>query len=318
MPAENGGLEALGSVSQRASVGNGARGLQCQRDSLGIFPARPGEVAGLPVGRRRYWRYLRLVPTHLFCSRALEPPRPHSQGTPLRPHGKRRQSWRGCEGVLFLPRLRANSFLHEDALQISSGRVPLRATAGREPPADAGRLRVRVAGHRHFQENRYFDVFVEYAKASADDLLVRITAWNRGPDAAPLDLLPTLWFRNTWSWGRHPERPRLWREPSRNDFSVIAAEGPEYSRRWLLAEGMPPLLFTENETNFQRLFGVENHSPYVKDGFHEYLIHGRQDAVNPAETGTKAAALYRLELPAGGSAVVRLRLSDQNPAVPSV
>jgi hypothetical protein len=169
-----------------------------------------------------------------------------------------------------------------------------------------------------FQENRYFDVFVEYAKASADDLLVRITAWNRGPDAAPLDLLPTLWFRNTWSWGRHPERPRLWREPSRNDFSVIAAEGPEYSRRWLLAEGMPPLLFTENETNFQRLFGVENHSPYVKDGFHEYLIHGRQDAVNPAETGTKAAALYRLELPAGGSAVVRLRLSDQNPAVPSV
>ena len=159
-----------------------------------------------------------------------------------------------------------------------------------------------------FDGNRYFDVFVEYAKAGVEDILVRITAWNRGPEAAPLDLLPTIWFRNTWSWGRRPGRPKLWREADRDGIRIVGLEQENYGKRWLFAEGTPPLLFTENETNFQRLDGFgKNPSPYVKDAFHEYLIHGRQEAVNPAGTGTKAAALYRLDIPPGGSATLRLR-----------
>ena len=165
-----------------------------------------------------------------------------------------------------------------------------------------------------FDEDRYFDVFVEYAKAGCEDILVRITAWNRGPQAAPLDLLPTIWVRNTWRWGRHPVQAGLWRAPDCEGSKAIGIDAPEYGRRWLLAEGTPTLLFTENETNFKRLFGVENLAPFVKDAFHEYLIGSRLNAVNPAEKGTKAAALYRLQIPAGSSATVQLRLTDCDPA----
>ena len=105
----------------------------------------------------------------------------------------------------------------------------------------------------------------------------------------------------------------MWRGADREGARIIGVEVAEYGRRWLVAEGAPPLLFTENETNMKRLFGVENLAPYVKDAFHEYLIGGRQDAINPAQTGTKAAALYRLEIPAGGSTTLRLRLTDQDP-----
>ena len=126
-----------------------------------------------------------------------------------------------------------------------------------------------------FDGDRYFDVFVEYAKASVEDILIRITAWNRGPEAAPLDLLPTIWFRNTWSWGREPGQPTLKREPDISGFRTICVETAEYGRRWLVSEGEPPLLFTENETNFKRLFGVDGPAPYMKDAFHEYLIHGK-------------------------------------------
>ena len=165
-----------------------------------------------------------------------------------------------------------------------------------------------------FDDNRYFDVFVEYAKAGCEDILVRITAWNRGPQAAPLDLLPTIWCRNTWRWGRHPVQAKLWRGADREGARIIGAEVAEYGHRWLIAEGAPAPLFTENETNMKRLFGVENLAPYVKDAFHECVIHGRQDAINPAGTGTKAAALYLLDVPAGSSATLRLRLTDQDPA----
>jgi Mannosylglycerate hydrolase MGH1-like glycoside hydrolase domain len=164
-----------------------------------------------------------------------------------------------------------------------------------------------------FDGDRYFDVFIEYAKASADDILVRITAWNRGPETAPLDLLPTIWFRNTWSWGRQADRPRLWRGPDGDGQRALGLEQRELGPHRLVAEGEPVLLFTENETNFKRLCGVENASPWVKDAFHEYLVHGRQDAVNPASAGTKAAALYRMEIPAGRSATLRLRLQGMEP-----
>ncbi|HEY6002132.1 MAG TPA: glucosidase [Anaeromyxobacter sp.] len=158
-----------------------------------------------------------------------------------------------------------------------------------------------------FEGGRYFDVFVEYAKASPDDLLVRIEAVNRGPDAAPLELLPTLWFRNTWSWTSERKRPSLRADPA-GSASVRArheAEG-EYV---LHCEGAPELLFTENDTNTARLFGAPNGVHHVKDAFHEYVVNGRKDAVNPDRIGTKCAARYRTTVPARGSAVVKLRLS---------
>jgi hypothetical protein len=163
-----------------------------------------------------------------------------------------------------------------------------------------------------FEGNRYFDVMAEYAKASSEDLLIRITVANRGPDAATLHLLPQLWFRNTWSWGRTNEgywpKPKLMLDgegllrvdhTSLGTYRLAAGLGPI---------GRPPeFLFTENETNIERLFGSPNVS-YVKDAFHEYVVHGARDAVNPMPVGTKAAALYRLEIPGGGQASVRLRL----------
>ncbi len=167
-----------------------------------------------------------------------------------------------------------------------------------------------------FEEGRYFDVFAEYAKASPNDVLVRITVANRGPEAARLDVLPSLWFRNTWSWGRtgegYPGRPSL---RAASDRSIAAAH--EELGRFELACGpdpggnLPELLFTENETNQERLFGVPNAAPWVKDAFHRYVVEGRADAVNPERTGTKAAALYRLSVPARGSVSLRLRLSAE-------
>jgi hypothetical protein len=164
-----------------------------------------------------------------------------------------------------------------------------------------------------FDENRYFDVTVEYAKGSPNDILMRITATNHGPEAAPLWVLPTLWFRNTWSWGRTGEgygpRPRLWRAAAgRVDvehsalgrFALYAGSGPD---------GVPPrLLFTENETNEARLFANPQGPRFSKDAIHRAIIQGDADAVNPAEEGTKCAAVYSAELAPGSSMVVHLRL----------
>jgi hypothetical protein len=172
-----------------------------------------------------------------------------------------------------------------------------------------------------FDDGRYFDVTAEYAKAAPDDVLVRITVSNRGPDAAPLHVLPTLWFRNTWSWGRTGEG--YWPKPhiGRAGTAGLLAEHASLGRVRLEAgpgpDGRPPeLLFTENETNVQRLYGVPGPGPYVTDAFHEYVVHGRADAVNPAAVGTKAAAHYRVEVPAGGSVTLCLRLfaADAAPA----
>jgi len=172
-----------------------------------------------------------------------------------------------------------------------------------------------------FDENRYFDVFGEYAKAASEDVLIRITIANRGSEAARLSVLPTLWFRNTWSWGRTGEG--YWGKPSiaAETGSVLVADHEDLGQFRLYAEEKPvapELLFTENETNAARLFGSANTSPWVKDAFHEYVVGGRGGAVNPGRTGTKAAALYRLEVPAGGQIIVRLRLcsDSQAPAQP--
>jgi hypothetical protein len=156
-----------------------------------------------------------------------------------------------------------------------------------------------------FANDRYFDVFLEYAKESPEDVLIRITVHNRGPEAARLRLLPTLWFRNTWSWGEDGRKPLL-REVAPG---VIQATHHDLGEYWLICDAAPELLFTENESNTQRLWGQPNASSYVKDGFHTYIISGQGEALNPAKTGTKAAAHYLLDVPAGGSGTVRLRLA---------
>jgi Mannosylglycerate hydrolase MGH1-like glycoside hydrolase domain len=163
-----------------------------------------------------------------------------------------------------------------------------------------------------FDEDRYFDVFVEYAKANPEDLLIRITVHNRGPEAADLHLLPTLWFRNTWSWHAGAAKPSV---RQAKDGQVLASHD-ELGDLTLCCDGKPELLFTENESNASRLWGQPNATPYVKDGFHNYVVQGAADAVNPAKTGTKAAAHYRLQVPAGGSTTVRLRLCATPPADP--
>src|SRR5215469_9472006 len=164
-----------------------------------------------------------------------------------------------------------------------------------------------------FGEDRYFDVFVEYAKAGPEDLLIRISAVNRGKEAAKLHLLPTLWFRNSWSWSEGAPKPSLKHLGNTAGVTSVLASHAELGDRELRCEGTPTLLFTENETNNQRLFGSANTTPYVKDGFHEYLISQRKDAVNPTQTGTKAAAHYEIDVPAGKTVAVRLRLIDTAP-----
>ncbi|HEY4911304.1 MAG TPA: glucosidase, partial [Methylomirabilota bacterium] len=165
-----------------------------------------------------------------------------------------------------------------------------------------------------FDGDRYFDITVEYAKEGVDDLLIRVTAVNRGPEPAELHLLPTLWFRNTWSWDVGAARPQLQATTSGSGEAVIAARHQTLGARWLHAEGAPELLFTENETNFLRLFGVPARSQYVKDSIGERVVAGKEDAVNPARVGTKAAAWYRASVPPGGQIALRLRLTDADPA----
>ncbi len=165
-----------------------------------------------------------------------------------------------------------------------------------------------------FDGDRYFDVFVEYAKANVNDLLIRITVWNRGPEPAPLHLLPTLWFRNTWSWDAGAPRPALRREDSPDGRTAILAEHSSLGRFRLVCGGTPELLFTENETNFGRLFHLEGGQPFTKDAFHAYVVEGRRDAVNPAQQGTKAAAYYARMVEPGHPAEWRLRLTGALPA----
>ena len=163
-----------------------------------------------------------------------------------------------------------------------------------------------------FDENRYFDVFVEYAKASPEDLLIRIRVVNHGPVPAELTLLPTLWFRNTWSWGLDARRPRMCEGQAARGMSVIELSHEYYGRRRLWCERQPTLLFTENETNTRRLYGDSDGARYVKDSFHDYVVHGEKDAVNPDKVGSKAAAHYTFSLAPGASDTIHLRLTNED------
>ncbi|MER7185280.1 glucosidase [Streptomyces hyaluromycini] len=162
-----------------------------------------------------------------------------------------------------------------------------------------------------FDEDRYFDVFVEYAKAGPEDLLVEITAHNRGPDEATLHLLPTLWFRHTWSWAGGTAVPGL-----RHTDGAILADHEELGTHRLYFAGETETLFTENDTDNERIFGSPNTTPYVKDGIGRYVVHGETGAVNPGHTGTKASVHHVLNVPAGDSATVRLRLTRAELADP--
>ena len=164
-----------------------------------------------------------------------------------------------------------------------------------------------------FDQNRYFDVFVEYAKESPEDILIRITVANRGPEAASSHVLPTLWFRNTWSWHGDSAKPLLEAGAASDGAAVISASHPDLGVRHLYCDGSAPLLFTENETNFMRVFGTPNGGPYVKDGINDFLVHGHAESVNPAMTGTKACSHYRIHVPSGESREIRLRLTPAPP-----
>ena len=156
-----------------------------------------------------------------------------------------------------------------------------------------------------FDDDRYFDVFVEYAKASPGDLLMRITVHNRGPEDSEIHLLPQLWFRNTWSWSEGAPRPILYRD----DDGLIEARHVLLGDFRFWCEGNPELIFTENETNSPRLFGVPEKGGFYKDAFHDHVVNGRRESVNPSLEGTKAAAHYRMNVPAGGSVALRVRLT---------
>jgi hypothetical protein len=160
-----------------------------------------------------------------------------------------------------------------------------------------------------FDDNKYFDVFVEYAKADVEDILVRITLANRGAGEAVLHVLPTLWFRNTWFREKAPVVPELRQASGDKGTAVVRGSQADLGEIFLRCEGAAELLFTNNETNEKRLYGGPNPSPYVKDGFHEYIVHGVKEAVNPQGTGTKAAAHYEVKVPAQGEVVLKLRLT---------
>jgi hypothetical protein len=177
-----------------------------------------------------------------------------------------------------------------------------------------------------FNNDRYFDVFVEYAKNAPEDILIQVSICNRGPEAATIHLLPTLWFRNTWTpWPGTPqnflespffhgiEAPFLKQVPGTNGTRVVAATYGGLGERFLYCEGEVPLLFTENETNNERIFGIPNAGKYFKDGINDYVVRGEQGAVNPEQTGTKASAHYQATINAGKTATIWLRFSDQSP-----
>ena len=165
-----------------------------------------------------------------------------------------------------------------------------------------------------FNESRYFDIFIEYAKLTAEEILIRMTAFNRGPAPARLHALPTIWFRNRWDWGDPYDMPSVSRVEGPPGSAVFQLSDYHYGKRWVIAQGCPEMLFTDNETNYERLYGQKSKSPYVKDAFHRHVINGEKGAVNPALTGTKAAAWYQEEIAPGKSWTVSLLLTDRTPS----
>ncbi len=267
------------------------------RHGLGLLPARPCPLARLSLGRGWHSRHLRQPPAPLLRYFGLT----GTEGN----HGEDVKEY-----YFYLDATPTHSYL-KGLYKYPQAEYPYSRLVDENRRRSRQEREFELLETGVFEDGRYFDVTVEYAKAAPEDILIRITAQNRGPEAAPIHLLPSLWFRNTWSWNEGSERPRLARERE-GAGRVILASHPEMDGTYRLAcDGEPELLFTENDSNLERLYGAASPSPYVKDAFHEYLVNGRQEAVNPLEEGTKAAAHYRLMMDAGASAILRLRLTRE-------
>ena len=208
--------------------------------------------------------------------------RSHPQGAPVRAHEQRGQPRRGRQGVLLLPRRDAHLVLREDALQVPAAGVPVRASwSRRTAPAASWTRSSSWSTPASSTDDRYVDVVVEYAKASPEDVLMLVTVTNRSAEAAELRVLPTLWFRHTWSWAGGAEKPALRTLPSRSGASIVAVEHAELAPRWCCVDGAPPVLMTNNETNDERVFGTPNATPYVKDGIDRYVVARRDRRRGP-------------------------------------
>ena len=241
------------------------------------FTPRPGALARLPLGRGRSRRHLRRQAAAVLRARALERQRPDPQGAAVRPDQQRRQSRRGREGVLLLPRQHAHPLVHEVPLQVSAAAYPYADLVETNRRARRARARVRAARYRRVRRRPLFRRRSSSTRRpSPEDILIRITVANRGPEPATLHVLPTLWFRNTWTWcARRAEAAAAKRAGSATGASVIGLARRSSATRWLSCDGAAPLLFTENETNNERLFGKPNATPYVKDGINDYVVHRR-------------------------------------------
>ena len=187
-------------------------------------------------------------------------------------------------------------FPYEELIGISAARSKL-----------AGEFEIWDTGA--FAENRFFDIEIEYAKADPRDILIRVNAKNCGPESAPLHLLPTIWFRNIWSWSSAQAKPSLRKTTDRSHISVITASHPKLGDYDLFCDSVDDLFFTENDTNAERLWGIPNQTPFVKDSINDRLVNGKLDVVNPDQTGTKAAAYYKFNIPPGETISIRLRLT---------
>jgi hypothetical protein len=297
-------------------VGHGARGLQRERRRLKLLHPRSRPLPRLPLGRRRHRRHLRHKQRLCFSLALWNGKDPilkerlfgltNSQGN----HGEDVKEY-----YFYLDSTPTHSYM-KYLYKYPQAAYPYGDLVRTNSQRSRYDMEYELLDTGVFKDNRYFDVFVEYAKGAADDILVKISAANRGPDAAHLHLLPTLWFRNDWSpWiaasNRAAEKPHLEQIEGPAGTSAVAASHPLLGSFVLSCDGDVPLLFTENETNHERLFpGQQNESAHVKDGINDFVIDGRQHAVNPKKQGTKVAAHYQVNVGAGKTAVIRLRLSS--------
>ncbi len=311
------GLAPVGPLSGGARLGHGARGLQRGRQRLGVFRPRPGALARLPLERGRHGRHLRRAAAPVLRAGAVERPRPDPQGARLRPHRQPGQPRRGRQGVLLLSRRHAQPQLAALSLQVSAGRLSLRAGWCEE---NARRSRhdppFSLLDTGVFDENRYWDVEVRYAKASPDEIHIRIIATNRGPETATLHLLPTLWFRNTWSWGDAADEAAHLRDDRAAPADATWAVRAEHPTLGDLSPLRPRTrrrrCSPRTRATPQRLWGAPNASPYVKDAFHRCVIEGETRRRQP---GAHRHQVRRLAMSSrsspGRRATIGLTLSRQ-------
>ena len=272
-------VAALGAVPQRARLGHRARGLQRRRRRVELLPARPRPLARLPLERGRARRHLRRPADALLRARVLERPRPDPEGAHLRPHRPRGQPRRGRQGVLVVPRLDADALVDALALHVPAGRVPLRAARRRERARAASTTRSSSCVDTGvFDDGRYWEITADYAKAAPEDMLhPRLASATPGPSAATIDVLPTLWFRNTWSWGDDAAKPHdPARRTARSSPSTTTSARTRASRR-----RRSPRRCSATTRRTPRGSGAPSRRPpYPKDGIGDHVVHGAA-TVNP-------------------------------------